>query len=89
MNADGVILGSCIAAANCALATLALRWAHSKSNPVFYGAFFGGMIWKLATLMGVASILFRNPALPAASILISMAVATFFSNFAELKLNGF
>jgi len=83
---EGVILGTCISAANGILACAALRWAFFRSTKVFYGVFFGGMIWKLVTLLAVFLFLARYPFPHAASFLVSMALGTFIFNIVELKL---
>jgi len=83
---EGVILGTCISAANGILACVALRWAFLRSAKVFYGVFFGGMIWKLVTLLAVFLFLSRHFFPHSASFLVSMALGTFVFNIIELKL---
>lgn len=83
---EGIVLGTCISAANGILACAALRWAFFRSAKIFYGVFFGGMLWKLATLLAAFLFLARHPSPHAASFLVSMALATFILNIVELKL---
>lgn len=83
---EGIVLGICISTANGVLACAALRWAFSRSTKVFYGVFFGGMLWKLATLLAVFLFLARHPSPHAASFLVSMALVTFILNIVELNL---
>jgi len=86
MMNEGVILGASISAANGILACAALRWAFFRSTKVFYGVFFGGMLWKLATLLAVFLYLSRHPSPHSAPFLVSLAMGTFIFNIVELKL---
>ena len=83
---NGMIFGFLLAGCNWLLCHFSLKWAYSRSNGIFYGTFFGGMIWKLAVL-GLAFLFLRGQSsLPMSSALIALALATFFLNLVEARL---
>ncbi len=97
MIVKSICIGSFIAALNGALTYGAARWAFEKRHKIFYGVFFGGMLWKLATLFAVFLFLMSNPVAHLPSVLLSMAAVTFLLNLVEVglfykavpKANGF
>ncbi|OGR84936.1 MAG: hypothetical protein A2901_01575 [Elusimicrobia bacterium RIFCSPLOWO2_01_FULL_54_10] len=85
MIAKGLLLGSVLALVNGGLAFLLLRWAAGRKDKIFYGAFFGGMLWKLAGLFGVFIFLLNRPLAHIPSVLLSMAAVTFLINLVEIQ----
>ena len=82
----GLYLGIALSALNGSIAFLTLAWAFSKSDVVFYGTFFGNMIWKLLVLFGTFLLLVRLQAVHIPAALISLAALTFLINLIEIGL---
>jgi hypothetical protein len=83
---NALALGVTLACANGALAFLSLAWAFPKSQKIFFGAFFGNMVWKLAVLFSSAAIFMHSPNMHIQTLLLSMAGLTFLINVLEIKL---
>lgn len=81
---NGFILGILLSTANALLCFLLLHWTYVKSSKIFYGAYFGGVIWKLLVLGGVFYYLMNHAMFHAPATLISLAVMTFLLNMTEL-----
>ncbi len=86
MIAKSIYIGTLIAAVNGAVTYAAARWAFGRSHKIFYGVFFGGMLWKLACLFAVCLFLMRNPVADIPAVLLSMAATTFILNLIEAGL---
>ena len=82
----GLYLGIALAAFNGLIAFLTLAWAYQKSDKIFFGTFFGNMVWKLAVLMVSALWLLKFHQVHIPSALISMAALTLFINLIEMNL---
>lgn len=73
---NGLILASTISFINVAFILSILNWAFKRSNKIFYGTFFGGMVWKLLALSAIAITIYGNPKFSLGTTLVSMACFT-------------
>ena len=83
---SGFSVGIVLASLNGLLAFLTLAWAYPKSDKVFFGAFFGNMIWKLVMLFAAFLFLVNSKTVHVQTALISMAAMTFLINLIEIGL---
>ena len=81
----GMVLGIGLAFLNGLLSLLSLHWAFSRSPKVFYGTFFGGMLWKLGVLFALFFYLSPGSAVHSASALASLGAVTFLLNVLEIR----
>lgn len=80
----GLLTGLGLAAAGFLVGALSLAWASSRTDRVFYRAFFGGLLWKLAVVAGAFFFLAGRSAVHPASALVALAMATFLFNGVEI-----
>lgn len=81
---NGVILGLACSLVNALAGFAAVHWAFKRSNRLFYGAYFGSMLWKILVLGGVFFLVRGHAAFHPAGALVSLAAATFLLNALEL-----
>lgn len=82
----GILLGSAVSVLNAILSFVLLSWFFSKSDRIFLGTFFGGMLWKLLALGLTCGYVFYHPRFNPAATLIAFGLATFFMNLFEAGL---
>ena len=86
---NGILLGLFLALFNGILGYSAVKWALLKSDSVFYGVFFAGMLWKLVVLGALTVFLWNHASVHTPSALISLGLATFLFNLSFLRPHGF
>jgi len=82
---EAVVFGGLLAWANSGLAYFLARWSSSRSQNVFLGAVLGGMVGRMALLLGavvVGILVFGMPRLP-----LAIAVLSYFTAFLAIELS--
>lgn len=75
---NGLFLSLSLSFFNGTVCFLTLDWAFHRSNASFFGALFGGMVWKLIVLGVTTYLLAGRPDFHLSLTLISLAGLTFF-----------
>ena len=82
---NGLLLAISISTVNGVLMHGSLHWAFPRSNKIFFGAFFGGMGWKLLSLALTAGFIFRNSSYHLAITLVALSFFSLFFTFLSLR----
>lgn len=81
---NGASLALALACLNAVLGFASLHWAMRRSDKIFFGAFFGGILWKFLVLGGTFFYLLGHPGLHAAATLLTLAVMTLLYDLIEI-----
>lgn len=76
----GIFIGFFLSTFNGLVTFLALSWAIERSNKIFFGTFFGGIIWKLVVLGSVFFYWTIQSSFQIVPALVSLALTTFLFN---------
>lgn len=67
-----VLLGACLAAANTCAAYFLTQWAAGRSNQAFLGAVLGGMVGRMAVMLGAFALAVLGFGLPQVPLVLSL-----------------
>lgn len=82
---NGFFLSFALSALNAFLIFVSLNWTWDRSDKIFYGTFFGGIVWKLIVLALMTYLIYRNPDFNLNATLISFVFLTFLFNFTGIS----
>ena len=83
---QGSVLGAILAVFNGFIGFVSVGYVMGQSDKIFYGTFFGNMLWKLVVLGGTFFYLMQSRSFHTVSVLVTLAFMTLFLNLLEVGL---